>query len=452
MVKKIPFWAALLGLILTAGIMFVCLVVWHSEPQIPLLLGCGVATAIALLYGWKWEDICRGMVDSISRSLEAVLILLLIGVLVGVWIAAGTVPAMVVYGLRLISPRLFLASAMLVCALLSMALGSWGTAGTVGIAFMGMARAMGVPLPMAAGAVISGAYVGDKLSPLADSTVLAAAMAEIDVFASIRNIAKAALPTFALCLGAYGLLGWRYGGGAAADSAAAMSDTLQSAFRLGLPAFLPLLVLLACILCKIPAIPSLFLGCVAGGVYAVAVQGASAAEVMGCAFGGYVGQTGVAMVDQLLTAGGLASMLYSVSIVVLAMAFGGVMEKTGQMEVLLSPVVRRLRGFVPLMACTVATCAAVNVVLPDQYIGIALPGRMYAAAFDRAGMERRDLSLAIGVGGALTSALVPWNTCGIYMAGVLGVATAEYLPYTFYNLAMVVAAIVYAALRQARRK
>ena len=227
MVKKIPFWAALLGLILTAGIMFVCLVVWHSEPQIPLLLGCGVATAIALLYGWKWEDICRGMVDSISRSLEAVLILLLIGVLVGVWIAAGTVPAMVVYGLRLISPRLFLASAMLVCALLSMALGSWGTAGTVGIAFMGMARAMGVPLPMAAGAVISGAYVGDKLSPLADSTVLAAAMAEIDVFASIRNIAKAALPTFALCLGAYGLLGWRYGGGAAADSAAAMSDTLQ---------------------------------------------------------------------------------------------------------------------------------------------------------------------------------------------------------------------------------
>ena len=190
----------------------------------------------------------------------------------------------------------------------------------------------------------------------------------------------------------------------------------------------------------------------AGGVYAVAVQGASAAEVMGCAFGGYVGQTGVAMVDQLLTAGGLASMLYSVSIVVLAMAFGGVMEKTGQMEVLLSPVVRRLRGFVPLMACTVATCALVNVVLPDQYIGIALPGRMYAAAFDKAGMERRDLSLAIGVGGALTSALVPWNTCGIYMAGVLGVATAEYLPYTLYNLAMVAAAIVYAAVRQAKRK
>ncbi|MBQ6249830.1 MAG: hypothetical protein IJJ88_06415, partial [Oscillospiraceae bacterium] len=380
-----------------------------------------------------------------------VLILLLIGVLVGVWIAAGTVPAMVVYGLRLISPRLFLTSAMLVCALLSMALGSWGTAGTVGIAFMGMARAMGVPLPMAAGAVISGAYVGDKLSPLADSTVLAAAMAEIDVFASIRNIAKVALPTFAVCLGAYGVLGWRYGGGVAADSVSAMSDALQSAFRLGLPAFLPLLVLVGCILCKIPAIPSLFLGCVTGGVYAVAVQGTSAAEVMGCAFGGYVGQTGVAMVDQLLTAGGLSSMLYSVSIVVLAMAFGGIMEKTGQMEVLLSPIVRRLRGFVPLMACTVATCGVVNVVLPDQYIGIALPGRMYAAAFDRAGMERRDLSLAIGVGGALTSALVPWNTCGIYMAGVLGVATAEYLPYALYNLAMPVAAIVYAALRQAKR-
>ena len=449
MEKKIPFHAALAGLLVTAAAMFVCLVVLHIGPQLPLLIGCVVAGFGAVGNGWKLRDVCRGAVDGVRRSLEAMLLLLLIGVLIAMWMAAGTVPAMVVYGLHLLTPGLFLSGAMLVCAILSMVLGSWGTAGTVGIAFMGMAGAMGIPAPLAAGAVISGAYVGDKLSPIADTTVLAATVAEIDVLSSIKNIAKAALPVLVLCLGAFALLGAPYRSGAM-DGAAPLTDALNGSFRLGLIAFLPLLVLAVCILCRLPALVSMGAGCLAGAVCAAAVQRFPVSRLVHCALWGYVGQTGQEAADALLTAGGAASMLETLSIVVLAMAYGGIMEHTGQMETIVSPLVEHLHGFVPLMAAAVLTCAGTNVVLPDQYIAIALPGRMYAGAFRRAGMEKRDLSLAVGVGGALTSSLVPWNTCGVYMAGVLGVATVRYLPFCLYNLAMPVAAVVYAAIRQRR--
>ena len=454
MAKKIPFWAALLGLVVTAAILFLCLVVWQTEPQIPLLLGCAVASTVALLYRYPWEDICRGMVDGIAQSLEAILILLLIGVLIGVWIAAGVVPAMVYYGLKLISPRFFLAGAMLVCAVISMALGSWGTAGTVGLAFMGIAQAMGLPLPLTAGAIISGAYVGDKLSPMADSTNLASAVAEVDIFDNIRNIFKVALPMLVLCLGIYTALGWRYGDRMTADALNNMrrvGETLAQTFHLKFFTFLPLFVLLGCIVAKIPAIPSIFIAIVVGGGYGCLVQHISLQDLFVCAYGGYVGKTDFDMVNDLLTAGGLTSMLYSASIVILAMAFGGVMERTGQMEVLVAPIVKTVRGFVGLMTATVLTCVGVNIVLPDQYIAIALPGRMYAAAYDKHGMARRDLALGIGVGGALTSALVPWNTCGIFMAGVLGVETKDYLPFAFYNIGMLFAAVVYAAVRQRKK-
>ncbi len=451
MTKKIPFSTALIGLICTAAVMFFCLVVLKAEPQLPLFIGCIIASAIALICRYSLKDILRGMAQGIRQSLGAIVILLLIGILIGVWIAAGVVPAMVYYGLQLISPRLFLASAMLVCALISMALGSWGTAGTVGLAFMGIARAMGIPLSLTAGAIISGSYVGDKLSPMADSTNLASAVAEVPIFDNIRNIFKVAAPMLVLCLGLYTALGWKYGESITADSLSniqQVNDVLSQTFHPDFFTFLPLFVLVICILIKIPAIPSIAVAIVTGGIYGVCVQHVTLKELLHCAYFGYIGSTDHAMVNDLLTAGGLRSMFYSVSIVILAMAFGGVMEHTGQMEVLVTPIVTRVRGFVGLMAATVLTCVGINLVLPDQYIAIALPGRMYAAAYDKQGMTRKDLALGIGVGGALTSALVPWNTCGIFMSGVLGVETLHYLPFAFYNYGMLLAAIVYAAIRQ----
>ena len=441
---------ALLSILGTVAIMLVCLVWLHTEPQIPLLLACILAAATSLIGGCGWKELGSGILRSVSRSLQAIVILLLIGALIGVWIAAGTVPAMVYYGLRLISPRFFLASSMLVCALISMVLGSWGTAGTVGLAFMGMAQAMGIPLPLAAGAVVSGSYVGDKLSPLADTTNLSAAVAEVDVMESIRNIFRVAAPAFLICLLLYGALGWRYGSGEAASSGEqilAVAAALGDSFHMTPLNFLPLLVLLVCMLCRLPAIPSLLAGLLSGAIYAVAVQHGELTSVLGCVLRGYVGNAGNTLVDQLLTAGGILSMLYTISIILLAMSFGGIMEQSGQMHTAMTPLLRRAKGFPALMTLTTLTACVTNVLLPDQYIAIALSGRMYAAAYDEQGFRRKDLAMAIGVGGALTSALVPWNTCGIFMSGILGVATWRYAPLAFYNYGMVLAVILYAALR-----
>ena len=453
--KRIPLLHALSGLFATAVCMFLALVVMDKSPRLPLLFGSLIASGIALCHGFRAKEVISGMWQGIRRSLGAMVILLLIGVLMGVWLTAGVVPAMVYYGLRLISPRLFLASTMLVCAVISMALGSWGTAGTVGLAFMGMARAMGIPPAITAGAVISGSYVGDKLSPMADSTNLASAVAEVNIFDNIRNIFKVAMPMLLICLGLYAALGWKYGGSITAEAlenTLSMQDTLAELFTLNVWSFLPLAVLLVCILCKLPAIPAIAVGAVSGGVYGVIAQGVTVGELLRAAVFGYMGQSGTATVDELLTAGGITSMFYSVSIVILAMAYGGVMESTGQMEALVAPLMKKIHSWVGLMTATVTTCVGVNIVLPDQYIAIALPGRLYAAQYDRLGMTRKDLALGIGVGGALTSALVPWNTCGVFMSSVLGVGTFAYFPFTFYNYGMLFAAVVYAAIRQKKRK
>ena len=455
MERSFPLPLALASVSGTILVMILCLAVLHTEPQIPLLLACMIAAGTALLHGCSPRIIGQGVVRSVRQSLQAICILVLIGTLIGVWILAGTVPAMVYYGLKLISPRLFLSSAMLVCAVISMVLGSWGTAGTVGLAFMGMAQTMGIPLPLAAGAVISGSYVGDKLSPLADTTNLAAAVAKVDVMESIRNIFRVAAPMFLLCLLLYGVLGWQYGGQDAAASSGQIQEvgsTLCSIFRMTPLNFLPLLILLICMLIRVPAIPSLLVGILSGAVYGIAAQHADVALILRCALSGYVSHSDSDMVDQLLSVGGAWSMLYTISIVLLAMSFGGIMEQTGQMDTLVRPVLGKIRGYAPLMTATALTSFATNILLPDQYIAIALPGQMYAPAFDNQGFHRKDLAMSIGVGGALTSALVPWNTCGIFMSGILGVNTLHYLPFAIYNYGMVLAVIVYAFFLQNRKK
>lgn len=453
MKREYPLPLALCSLGLTVVIMIVCLAVFHTVPQIPLLLGCGVAAGAGLLRGCRLRDIGSGVLRSIRRSLEAICILLLIGALIGVWISAGVVPTMVFYGLQIISPRWFLASAMVVCALISMVLGSWGTAGTVGLAFMGMAHAMGIPLPLTAGAVISGSYVGDKLSPLADTTNLAAAVAEEKVFTCIRHIFKVSAPMFLFCLVVYGLLGLRYGGGAVStDQLDQIIRTLEGSFQIAPLNLLPLLILIICMLVRIPAIPSLAVGILSGGVCGLLAQHRSIPALLQNVLRGYVSHTDMDVVDELLTAGGVTSMAYTVSIVLLAMSLGGIMEETGQMEALVSPLLARTRSFVSLMAAAVFTSVGTNILLPDQYIAITLPGRMYAASFDQRSFQRKDLALAVGVGGALTSALVPWNTCGTFMAGILGVGTLHYLPFAFYNWAMPLAVVLYAAIHQRHAK
>ena len=431
-----------------AAVMSYAIVALDAPPHLPMLLGCFAAGLAALLSGSRWEDIERGIVRGISQSLVSLVILMLIGV----WIGSGVVPVMIRQGLAILTPRYFLVSTMFLCSVVSMALGSWGTAGTVGLALMGVAHAMGIPPAAAAGAIISGSYFGDKASPLSDTTNLASAVTDVDIFTNVRHMFPVAVSVYLIAGALYTAVGLGYGGeGAAAEGVARLISGLDAAFGSSMLNFLPLVILIACILLKIPSIPSIALGILAAAALGLFVQGTSAAELFRYGFSGYTSNTGDEMMDALLTAGGLEAMMFSVSLIICAMMFGGIMEECGLMEALMAPVFRLIGGRGPgagrtskvkIVGATLASCALVNLLLPEQYVAISLPGRMFAAAYDRNGIPRKDLTRAINAGGSATSALVPWNTCGVFMTGVLGVSTYAYAPWAFLNLVMPFAVIL----------
>lgn len=435
--KETKFYHGLISLLCTTVLIFVGVVLCGADPQIPLTFSCAIAALIAVWLGFSWEDILHGMLSGIAQSLEAVLILLLIGVLIGVWIASGTVPALIYYGLQIITPQFFLITAALTCAIVSFAIGAWGTVGTVGLAFMSIGIALGVPAPLVAGSIISGSYLGEIISPLSDATNLTAAVVDCSVFDLMKRAMPVALLGFALVEVLYFLAGLRYGGGDAsgvAENIAPLLDGLDAAFHISPVCLIPILVMIACIVCKLPAIPAVFAGVVAGIAVALGAQHLPYGELFHIGYTGYVGDTGVALLDSLLTAGGMESMMHANSIVIIAMAFGGLMQRTGQIEALISPLTRRIRSTGGLTALTAVTCVCMNIILPDQYLSISVPGQMYAEEYTRRGMTRVDLSRALLCGGAVTSPLIPWNTCGIYCSGILGVSTFQYLPYAFLGI------------------
>ena len=437
---------------LLAGVMILAILRYGCSPHVPMLLGCAGASVVALLEGFSWKSIEEGMIQGIDHALSSVILLILIGVLMGVWIQAGVVPSLVYYGLQLITPRFFLLTSMLLCALVSLALGSWGTIGTIGLALIGVAGAMEVPLPVAAGAIVSGSYLGDKVSPFSDTCNLASAVSGVDIFQNVSRNIQIPLSALGLAGAGFFLLGFRYGGsGEALEGIFTLQEELRLTFRIGLPMLLPVLLLVGCVLLRIPSVPSIGIGIFAAMVQGFLAQGSGFGELLTAGMSGFQGTGGACpMVDSLLMAGGLESMLNSLSMILCAMMFGGVMEATGQIDALMGPVLRRVKSFGGLSAATMACCLAVNLALPEQYISIVLPGGLFKGEYDRHGVSRRDLAFTLGAGGSCTSALVPWNTCGVFILGVLGVSATEYLPYALYNLALPALALVWAFLPRQR--
>ena len=445
---RATFGAAVVTMALLAGVMILAILRYGCSPHIPMLIGCAGASLVALACGFSWKEIEDGMIQGITHALSSVILLILIGVLIGVWIQAGVVPSLVYYGLRLITPRFFLLTSMALCALVSLALGSWGTIGTIGLALMGVAGAMEIPLPVAAGAIISGAYLGDKVSPFSDTCNLASAVTGVDIFDNVsRNLQ---IPLTAISLAGVGflLLGFRYGGGQGSlEGILVLQEELARTFRIGIPMLLPILLLVGCILFRVPSIPSIAIGIFAAFLQGMAAQGSDLGELLTAGMSGFQGTGGACpMVDSLLMAGGLESMLNSVSMILCAMMFGGVMEATGQIDALMRPLLRRVRSFGGLVAATIASCVAVNLALPEQYISIVLPGGLFKGEYDRHGVSRRDLAFTLGAGGSGTSALGPWATCGVFILGVLGVSASEYFPFALYNLLLPLLALVWAFL------
>ncbi|MCC6414887.1 MAG: Na+/H+ antiporter NhaC [Opitutaceae bacterium] len=403
--------------------------------HIPLAGATAVAALMALRLGWKWAEIEEGFKEGIMLSLGAVLILLVVGVLIGTWIAAGVVPMMIVYGLKLLSPHMFLFAACLICAIVSTATGSsWTTAGTVGIAFIGIGGALGVPLPLVAGAVVSGSYFGDKMSPLSDTTNLAPAVAGAELFEHVRHMVATTAPSFVLALGLYWFIGMNYGGEAGLDAVAVITRGLNQGFAISPWLLVPPLAVLVMVVARMPALPALTIGAGLGAVFASVFQGVPFARILDVSYNGFVSQTGVTAVDGLLTRGGMASMYGTIGIILCSMCFGGVMERSGMLERIAQSVLSLARGTGGLILATLGTCLGINIVAPDQYLAIVVPGRMYRGAFAQAGLHPKNLSRCLEDAGTLTSPLVPWNSCGAYMYATLGVFPFAYLPFAFFNL------------------
>jgi NhaC family Na+:H+ antiporter len=410
-----------------------------------------VATMIAVFLGWRrghtLHELSDAAVGSVSSGLGAIFILFAVGALIGTWAMSGTLVAMVYYGLQILSPSSFYVSAAAIAAAISLGIGSsWTVVGTVGIGLMGISQAMDLNPAITAGAVISGAYFGDTVSPLSDSANLAAGVANVNLYAHIRR-------TGLLSSGALGIaliVFWQLGGGRDLDPTFRLA-ILDSDFHVSLWLFLPLVLVVVLALFKVRPFTTIFLGALAGGLMAIIVAPARVqdfadadqhvpdwlAQVKGvwaALASGYVSTTGHPTVDQLATRGGMSSMLSTIWLVMAAFAFGGIAEKIGVLDRLLEPIVSAAKSIGSLVAMLVVSILATSIATADQYLAIVLPGRMFRRAFEDRGQPPVLLSSSVGAAATPSSALIPWNSCGAYMAATLGVTTLSYAPYAIFNL------------------
>lgn len=412
----------------------ISIVFYGLDPQIPMLLGVISASVIALKCNYSWQHIQKGMIAGISNALPAMIILLIVGILIGIWILAGVVPTLIYYGLTLISPAIFLPATLIICALTSLATGtSWGTTGTIGVALMGVGAGLGFPLPVVAGAVLSGAYFGDKMSPLSDTTNLAPAMAGADMFTHIKHMSYTTGVTFSITFIIEIGLGLYYStDGDNLSRINTILHVLDTNFSINPVLILPPLIVLFVSYKKMPAIPGITLGALSGAICAVGLQGANYESLANAAFSGFSSETGAQDVDDLLSRGGLDSMMYTISLIMVAMMFGGLMERTNQLKVIADRILLVAKTNGSLVISTVLTGIGSNLILCDQYMSIVMSARSYAQAYRERGLAPENLSRAVEDSATVTANLVPWNSGGAYQAATLGVATIAYLPFAFF--------------------
>ena len=428
--------------------------------QIALIIAAAIASMVAIKNGHQWSGILKEIVSSISTAMGALLIFLCVGALIGTWLVSGTVPSLIFYGLKILNPQIFYPATCLICAIAALATGSsWTVAGTLGVALIGVSMGLDLSPAITAGAIISGAYFGDKMSPLSDTTNLAPAVTGTDLFTHIRHMVWTTGPSIILALIIFMIIGL----GVDAESKESMIEilmtTLDASFNITPLALIPLAVVFLMAIRKIPPLPTILFGALLGGGIAMALQPeallifANSPElspmlsmlkgVWLALASGYTASTGVPEVDNLLSRGGMEAMLVVMWLVISAMSFGAVLEKAGMLKRLIRSALRAAKSTGSLVMTVVFSCIGINIVAADQYISIVLAGKMYKAEFERRQLKPKNLSRVIEDSGTLTSPLVPWNTCGAYMAATLGVATFAYLPFAFFNLINPLVSILY---------
>lgn len=459
---------SLVPVLFLIGLLVVNIIVYKDDAtgganQIALLLAGFVAALLGRFkLGVEYEYMESAAIKSIGLAMQAMIILLVVGSLIGLWISGGVVPTMIYYGLKLINPQLFLPVACLICAIVSLGTGSsWSTTGTVGIALIGIGQTLGIPLGMCAGAIISGAYFGDKMSPLSDTTNLAPAMAGTDLFTHIRHMVYTSGPAFALAIIGFFIL-TMFNGGAevSTEEINSVLTVIEKNFNVGIYLFFPPVIVLFMVSKKIPALPALAIGALLGAVSTLIFQqemltalagGQLTTElaykqIMTYAYGGFSIETENAVINDLFSRGGMSGMLNTVWLIFCAMVFGGIMEMTGMLGKIADSILSLVSGAGSLVGATLGTCIVFNMTAGDQYLAIVVPGRMFKTAYQKYGLHPKNLSRALEDAGTVTSVLVPWNSGGAYNSGVLGVATLTYLPFCFFNLLSPVVSLFLASM------
>lgn len=438
-VSLVPIMTALVLLLLS-------LIKYHIDIQIPLIIASIVGCCISVVVlKNKWEDVEKGIMDSIMSGMQAILICCIIGLIIGSWIAGGIVPSLIYYGLKILSPRFFLVTCLLVCSIIGIATGSsWTTCGTMGVAMIGVGMGMGIPAPVTAGAVVSGAYFGDKMSPFSDTTNLAPASAGTTLFAHIRHMVYTTGTSYVISIIAFAVINMRF---VTVDgnyeTVNGIMSALAESFTISPFLLLPVALIIIMIVFKMPAIPGLLFSVFLGSVCAVFVQGFGIAETGNILGYGFEANTGNAMLDELLTRGGMQNMMWTVSLILCALSFGGIMYSSGMLETIARSILKLVKGRGGLVTATVFTAICINVICGEQFLSLLITGKMYKEEYRKMGLAPQNLSRCLEDSGTITSPLIPWTTCATAISGYLGVATIAYFPYALFCLINPIVSIIF---------
>lgn len=438
-------WQVFLPIVTMSGFILLALLVWDVPIHLALLLEITTTVGLALLWKFSWTDVEKMMLDGFAGVGRVVIIMLLIGVLIGIWIGAGTVSAMIYYGLQIISPRYFIVTAFVLCSVVSMAIGTAiGTVSTIGLALVSIGLGLNMPLPLVAGAIISGSYFGDRMSPVSSITIMTAHSADAELYDVVRHMISTVIPPYLIAAGLYLALGWKYSPGiGTAEEVVALMASFREHFVISPVLLIPPLLIIFLAYKRMPTIPNLMVSIFATLGLGMTVTGKGGRFLLQTMFYGYQSTTGNAVIDKLLSRGGMMGMMELVTLIILAALLGGLFEGTGMLRVLLEKLMGSVKTGGQLIFATMIASVVTAMLGCNQLFAVFLPGKMLKGKYDELGISRKDLARALGDSGLILSPMIPWNINGLMMTGILGVSTLNYIPYAFLPLLLPVVAGIY---------
>lgn len=443
--KKPSLFTSLIPIVTMALLLGLGYGILQVRAEVLLIASALVSGILGYSLGYDWKEMQKGIVDSVSQAMPAMLIVICVGLLIGAWIASGTIPMLIYYGLKIISPAYFLVTAGLVCSVISLFTGtSWGTVGTIGIAFMGIARGLGIPAAPAAAAIITGSYFGDKLSPFSDTTNLAPIAARSNLFDHIRHLLWTTLPAWLIGLVIYFIVGLQFRGQTLPEvEMQAILTTLQNHFTFSWWLLLPPVIIIVSAVRKWPTIPGMLFASITAVAIGLFLQSTSFAGMLNAMAIGYEARTGLEQVDRLLSRGGMMSMMDVTLIAFCAFAFAGIVQVTGMLKTILDALLRFVHSTGMLITSAALSSSIVAFITGSSFLSIIIPGELFAPAFKERKLAAKNLSRTTEDSGTVVVPLVPWSMAGIYMSGTLGVATLDYVPWAFMCYLGIVFAIIY---------